>query len=188
MKTLTEKQGSVLLRIARAAIAKRLGLEWELPQTNEAVFTEASGTFVTLKLNDKLRGCIGNIEPVRSLLDGILGNAVNAAFQDYRFSPLSLEEFEEVIVSVSVLGPACKLTYADADDLLAKLRPGVDGVILRHGVRSATFLPQVWEQLTDAEQFLSHLCLKAGLTKEFWRSGEAEISVYQVQSFTEDQR
>lgn len=187
-KTLTEEQGSVLLEIARAAIGKRLGEEVAPPQQNDPALDEPGGTFVTLKLNNQLRGCIGNIEPVRSLREAVRENALHAAFQDYRFSPLSRQEFAEVEVSLSILTPASRLFYIDSQDLLSKLRPGVDGVILRHGVRSATFLPQVWEQLPQAEQFLSHLCLKAGLSKDFWREGEVEIHTYRVQSFTENER
>ncbi len=188
MRKLTEKQGSILLKIARAAIGKKLGEALSPPQENDPVLDEAGGTFVTLKIDNRLRGCIGNIEPVRSLRDGVRDNALNAAFEDYRFSPLSREEFDEVEISLSVLTPASRLSYTDSKDLLKKLRPGVDGVILRHGVRSATFLPQVWEQLPETEQFLSHLCQKAGLSKECWKGGEVEVYIYQVQSFTENEQ
>ncbi len=188
MKTLTEKQGSILLKTARAAIGKNLGEDLSPPQENDPALDEAGGTFVTLKINNQLRGCIGNIEPVVSLRDGVRENALNAAFQDYRFSPLSREEFDEIEISLSVLTPACRLSYNDSEYLLKNLCPGVDGVILRRGVRSATFLPQVWEQLPDPEQFLSHLCQKAALSKDCWKDGEVEIYTYQVQSFSENQK
>jgi AmmeMemoRadiSam system protein A len=93
---------------------------------------------------------------------------------------------EAVHIEVSVLSEPILLAYTDADDLLARLRPGIDGVIIKRGFASATFLPQVWDQLPQQEPFLSHLCLKAGLPADQWREGDLEVQVYQVQYFEED--
>ncbi len=112
-------------------------------------------------------------------------NALNAAFHDSRFSPLAREELEEIAIEVSILTEPVLLAYADGGDLLTKLRKGMDGVILRKGSQSATFLPQVWEQLPRTEDFLSHLCRKAWLPPDAWRRERLEVFVYQVQHFSE---
>ncbi len=186
MGTLSNENGRKLLSLARATIAGRLGKIYSLPKEMTPEFLEVRGTFVTLKKGTELRGCIGNIEPVRNIEDGIKSNAISAAFHDHRFSPLTIEELAKINISISILTEANELKYTDAQDLCAQLRPGIDGVILRQGRASATFLPQVWEQLPQAEQFLSHLCLKAGLSKDAWKDDLVEISVYQVQNFAEE--
>ena len=143
------------------------------------------GTFVTLTLNKQLRGCIGSLtsdEPIRT---GVGRNAINAAFHDPRFKPLNAADFEKVNIEVSILSEPQRLNYRDSDDLVAKLRPGVDGIIVRKDHASATFLPQVWEQLPETHDFLSHLCAKAGLAADAWRQTQLEISTYQVQHFSE---
>jgi len=143
------------------------------------------GTFVTLKSGSQLRGCIGSLAGREPLVDGVRTNALNAAFHDPRFRPLTAKELDQVSIEVSVLTTPQPLDYADAQDLVAKLRPHVDGVTIRKGFTGATFLPQVWDQLTDARTFLSHLCLKAGLAADTWRQGELEVETYQVQYFEE---
>ncbi|MDO8453276.1 MAG: AmmeMemoRadiSam system protein A, partial [Sulfurimonas sp.] len=118
--------------------------------------------FVTLNYDNQLRGCIGSIIPHRTLLDDVLHNAVSAAFGDPRFTPLSSRELGNLTLEVSVLSEPTILEYKDYDDLLKKVRPFVDGLILKHGSYQGTFLPQVWEQLPHPEQFLEHLSMKAG--------------------------
>lgn len=186
MSRLTSEQGRCLLRLARAAIENRLGGDALYPEAQGDQLLEQGGTFVTLKQSGRLRGCIGNITPTGTVWDSVRSNAVNAAFFDHRFEEISREDLSGVTISVSVLTPAEELIYSDADDLCARLRPHVDGVILKKGRASATFLPQVWEQLPAVDQFLCHLCQKAGLTKDAWRDGDVEIQVYQVQNFSED--
>ena len=112
-------------------------------------------------------------------------NAINAAFHDPRFPPLSERELEKVDIEVSILTEPQPLEYADGEDLLTKLRVNVDGVIIRKGHASATFLPQVWEQLPDPEDFLEHLCMKAGLSSNAWRNTKLDVLTYQVQYFEE---
>lgn len=189
MEKLTDEHGTKLLKLAHAAIKKRLkGKKVEISQFAEPLFQEKRGTFVTLKIKNQLRGCIGNIEPVKSIVEGINDNAENAAFNDHRFSPLSLEEFDSIQISISILTEAVALSHKGGRDLVAKLRPHKDGVILRKGGAGATFLPQVWQQLPDAAQFLSHLCQKAGLRKDCWIEDDVKILTYQVQSFEEGGR
>ena len=187
---LTEAQGQLLVRLARQTIARRLGRATEdvdlaAQAAKDPALQRRSGTFVTLKIDGRLRGCIGSLAAEEPIFEGVQRNALNAAFNDYRFAPLTAEELDQVTIEVSILTPPAPLAYRDADDLVGKLRPGVDGVILRQGARSATFLPQVWEQLPRPEAFLDHLCLKAGLRPEAWRRGEIQVSTYQVVYFEE---
>lgn len=186
---LTEEQGRLLLRLARETIAEKLGkkVERKNDTVNPALQAEC-GTFVTLKIKGQLRGCIGNLEPVGSIYEGICSNALNAAFQDYRFPELTAEELTLVHIDISILTRPQPLEYRDGADLVARLRPGVDGVILRLGRGVATFLPQVWEQLPLAEDFLTHLCRKAGLSETAWQDSHPEVETYQVQCFEEGKR
>lgn len=185
---LTEAQGEYLLLEARKTIQDRLSGKKEIPQKTKdlpTVFQERRGTFVTLTSRGNLRGCIGHIIPQESLIEGIRENAVNAAFRDPRFSPLTGDEWKNVHIEISILTEPKPLTYTDGKDLLNKLRPGIDGVIIKKGFHQSTFLPQVWDQLPDKKAFLNHLCLKAGLSGNAWKKGDLEVSTYQVQAFEE---
>lgn len=186
---ITKEEGTRLISLARETIEARLPGVEERPKAEGPFpekFTEKRGTFVTLTLDGGLRGCIGHIIPQQSIVDGVKENAVNAAFRDPRFPPLTAKEWDRVCVEVSVLTDPKPLPYDGAEDLLQKLRPGVDGVILRKGMHQATFLPQVWDQLPMKEDFLTHLCLKAGLDGDTWRREPLEVSTYQVQAFEEE--
>lgn len=142
---------------------------------------EKRACFVTLTIAGNLRGCIGHVEPVQPLYLDVIDNAVSAAFNDARFYPLKEEEFNKVDIEVSLLSVPQLLQFASADELLSKLRPNIDGVILRQGNYGATYLPQVWEQLPDKEQFLSSLCTKAGLSPNAWQRSNIEVMVYKVE-------
>ena len=185
---LTEDQGRFLLKVARQTIEQELfarkGEEAD-EKGLSAVFRTRRGTFVTLMEKGNLRGCIGHIIPQETLIEGVRENAINAAFRDPRFHPLRPDEWRDVKIEVSILTDPKPLSYADSQDLLEKLRPGIDGVIIKKGYRQATFLPQVWEQLPDQKEFLTHLCYKAGLEGDAWKSGQLEVSTYQVQAFEE---
>ncbi len=185
---LTEEEGQYLISVARKTIENNLFKckdEVSGEAASSAKMKEQRGTFVTLTIDGRLRGCIGHITPQESVLDGVKVNALNAAFRDPRFSPLSKKEWEKVEVEVSILTEPKPLAYSDGGDLLNKLRSGVDGVIIKKGFHQATFLPQVWEQLPDKNQFLAHLCMKAGLDSDAWRKEKLEVSLYQVQAFEE---
>ncbi|MBN1276237.1 MAG: AmmeMemoRadiSam system protein A [Deltaproteobacteria bacterium] len=186
-KDLSEEQGKYLLSVARKTIEQELfgRKAQEQPDDLPSVFRERRGTFATLTIDGSLRGCIGHIIPQESLIDGIRVNAINAAFRDPRFPAMSKKDWERVKIEISILTDPEPLSYSDANDLLAKLRPGIDGVILGKGFHQATFLPQVWEQLPGKEDFLTHLCLKAGLKGDAWMNGDIEVSTYQVQAFEE---
>lgn len=185
---LTEEEGKYLLNVARKIIDQALSGK-EGPEKGgtdlPALFDEQRGTFVTLTIGKNLRGCIGHIIPQEALIEGIRINAINAAFKDPRFRPLGKNEWKRVKIEISILTEPKPLSYSDADDLLKKLRPGIDGVIVKKGYHQSTFLPQVWEQLPQKEEFLNHLCLKAGLDGDEWKKGRIEVSTYQVQAFEE---
>lgn len=190
---LTVEQGANLLSLARQTLSGHFG-EAAAPADDQHLkmrladpaFQACCGTFVTLKMDNQLRGCIGNLSATAPIVSGVRDHALNAAFHDPRFSPLRKRELDQVHIEVSVLSEPAPLAYTDADDLLSSLRPGTDGVIIKKGLASATFLPQVWEQLPQPESFLSHLCMKAGLPADEWREGDLMVLVYQVQYFEED--
>lgn len=191
VNTISEAGGKALLRLARKTISEKFSkrLTKEVNPDPELDLPELKvkrGTFVTLMINKNLRGCIGSLTASESIIESVRHNAVHAAFDDQRFDPLTERELPLLTVEVSILTDPELLAFKDADDLLNKLRPGKDGVILRKSGRSATFLPQVWEQLPEKKVFLSHLCTKAGLPKNAWQEPGLEILVYQVQYFEEE--
>ncbi len=188
----SQKQGEILVKLARKTILENLGKKMasdHARQLSDALkdscFNERRGTFVTLKIDGRLRGCIGSLTSNESILTGIRRNALNAAFRDLRFPPLTTDEFKHVDIEISILTEPQLLEYTDYSDLLSKLRVNVDGVIIRKGRAVATFLPQVWKQLPEPEIFLSHLCSKAGLPKNAWQNTKLEVLTYQVQYFEE---
>ena len=158
--------GPILLGLARSAIAARGAVA--APQNAPAWLGEPAATFVTLTQAGRLRGCIGSIHPSRTLRDDVVHNACAAAFHDPRFPPLSAQDVPRVRIEVSLLSATEPLPASTREELIEHIRPGVDGLILAwHGHRG-TFLPQVWEQLPDAQDFLEHLLHKAGLPVTFW--------------------
>ena len=153
--------GRTLLALARAAIGAALGCN-AAPVVGDALWLKiARATFVTLKLEDNLRGCIGSLEARRPLGEDVVANARAAALQDPRFAPLTRDEFDAIDIEVSLLSVPRRVLFEDHADLMRQLRPGEDGIILECDGRRATFLPQVWETLPDPEQFLAHLKQKA---------------------------
>jgi len=175
--------GAALLTLARAAIGGEFGVAVPAPATHQAL-AEAGATFVTLRREGDLRGCIGSVEAWRPLGVDVRANAIAAAFRDPRFAPLSLHEFAAISIEVSLLTRSEPLPAADEVDALARLRPGVDGVILECGRHRATFLPQVWDQLPDPREFLAELKRKAGLPKDYW-SAKLTLARYAVAKFDE---
>jgi AmmeMemoRadiSam system protein A len=179
-----QARGRLLIALARAAITAEFGEPWPaLPRP--AWLDESAATFVTLTLHGQLRGCIGSLEAHRSLYDDVTQNARAAAFRDPRFPPLAADELPAVRIEVSVLTAPQPFPFSSEADALRRLRPGIDGVILQHGRRRATFLPQVWEQLPEPHEFLAHLKLKAGLPADF-RADDMRLAVYQVEKFRAD--
>ena len=175
--------GRVLLGIARSAIGSQLGLDGS-PSWNHAALAPPAATFVTLKQAGELRGCIGSLEPRRALGVDVRENAIAAAFRDPRFPPLTAREFETTSVEVSLLTRDEPVAARDENELIAKLRPGVDGVVVEHGANRATFLPQVWATIPDPREFLRALKRKAGLPEDFW-SPQLNVSRYTVTKWAE---
>jgi AmmeMemoRadiSam system protein A len=134
-----------------------------------------------------LRGCIGTLEAYQPLVQDVCEHAVAAAFHDYRFSPLKKNELSSIEIEISYLTPSVPLIYSDSADLLRQLNPDVDGVVLSDGFHRATYLPQVWEQLPDKREFLSHLCLKMGLSSSAWLEKRLQVDIYKVIHFSENE-
>ena len=175
---LSEEQGQALVRLARQQIAHHLGKDagarkaTRVDVLEDAALQRKQGVFVTLHKNQQLRGCIGSLTATEAIVDGIRKNALHAAFQDYRFPALTSAELPDLHIEISILTEPEPLDYTGPEDLVRLLRPGIDGVILKGaGGEQATFLPQVWQQLPLTDQFLGHLCRKAGLPESAWRSG-----------------
>ena len=187
MDMLSEADKTFLLKLARSTITAELkkGEAINLPDPLPPILRQKRGCFVTLHKKGVLRGCVGTIEPVNSLADGIVENAINAAFRDPRFPPLAPEEIDAVDLEISLLTVPEILEFRNSDELLEKLKPGVHGVILSKGWHRATFLPQVWDQLPDKKSFLQHLCRKAGMTKDCWTDPDVEIQIYTAEHFSE---
>ncbi len=178
----------VYVHIAREAIRSHLegsSLDKTPFLSASNLLAEKGAAFVTLTLHGRLRGCIGSLIAHRPLIDDVIANAQGAAFRDPRFPPLSSDEFEEVEVEVSILTPPQPLSYRDTAELKTMIRPGIDGVIIRHGNYQATFLPQVWEELSDFDTFFTHLGMKAGIGSDPL-SYHPEVYLYQVEKFSEE--
>ena len=177
------ERGQTLLPIARASIARALGRELAASE-GAPWLLDPGACFVTLTQQGELRGCIGSLQAHRPLLVDVKANAVAAAFRDPRFSPLAVDELEHTEIEISLLSPMQALTFAGEAEALAQLRPGIDGVVFEFGARRSTFLPQVWEQLTDTQEFMAHLKRKAGLPAGFW-AAEVRLQRYTVSKWKE---
>jgi AmmeMemoRadiSam system protein A len=185
---LTTEEKQTLLHLARQAL--ELGVRGQkLPPLDLGSMPprlrEQGASFVTLTVHGNLRGCIGALEPYQPLADDVREHAISAALQDYRFSRVSPEELSQIEVEVSRLTIPVLLEYNSPEDLLSKLRPEIDGVLLRDDVRRATFLPQVWEKIPDPAEFLDNLCYKMGAPPDLWRKKHLDVSIYQVEEFHE---
>ena len=139
-------------------------------------------SFVTLTINTQLRGCIGMLEPVRPLVQDVASNACSAALHDRRFSPLREDELGSIDIHISILEPAEELPCDSEQDLVDKLVAGKDGLILTDGVRKATFLPSVWESISDKAEFVRQLKRKAGMPDNYWDAAMS-VSTYRVQEW-----
>ena len=186
---LTLEEQQTLLRLAREAMTQRVKGE-KLSRLELSALPgrlrEEGASFVTLTIRGELRGCIGALEAYEPLAQDVRDHAVAAALEDPRFPPVEERELGAIQIEVSRLTRPLPLSYKGADDLVSKLKPGVDGVILRDGFgRRATFLPQVWEKIPNTAEFLNHLCQKMGLSENAWRTKHLEALTYQVEEFRE---
>lgn len=188
-------RGPILIGLADRAIRAGLGLPILLTRTDDPARTddrpawldERGAAFVTLHVpgpggRPALRGCIGTLDAYRSLRQDVEANARAAAFRDPRFPPLTAPELLDLEIEVSVLSEPEPVPFASRADLVTRLRPGLDGLILEYGGRRGTYLPQVWEQLPDPADFLACLVRKAGLPQGFW-SDDVKIWRYGVTAY-----
>ncbi|MCU7918820.1 MAG: AmmeMemoRadiSam system protein A [Candidatus Thiodiazotropha sp. (ex Epidulcina cf. delphinae)] len=183
---LSEIHRNALLEIARRSIEHGLEQGAPLPVAAgdyPAELQALRASFVTLMREDSLRGCIGHLEAQMPLLEDVAENAYSAAFRDPRFPPLSSAERKGLEIHISVLTPAEPLTFGSEEELIRKIRPSVDGLILVEGAHRGTFLPSVWESLPDTRSFLRHLKQKAGLPSDYW-SESLEVHRYETESFS----
>jgi AmmeMemoRadiSam system protein A len=185
---LLEDEKKLLLKIARQALTQAVNhLPFEpisLDGLTENLKLDGA-SFVTLTEGGELRGCVGALEPYQSLIEDVIEHAVAAGLDDPRFPSVRSEELPYIQIEISRLTLPQPVQYTQPEDLAILLRPNVDGLILRDGFRRATFLPQVWEKLPDAEDFLNHLCRKMGAPADLWRRRVLQALVYQVEEFHE---
>jgi AmmeMemoRadiSam system protein A len=185
MTTLPSDAGPILTRIARTAIAHKLGRDDTMEPHGEPWLFAPGAAFVTLTVGDGvLRGCIGSLQAHRPLVEDVQANALAAAFRDPRFMPVEDKDFDVVHIEVSVLSEPEPMSFTSEADALAQLRPGIDGVIFQAGSAQATFLPQVWEELSDPKEFMQHLRRKARVGYNYW-GPDVKLWRYQVAAFNE---
>ena len=180
----TDRQ--LLLATARTSIEHGLEHGGPLPVDVDA-YDEAlrsfEATFVTLRKAGDLRGCMGSSSPVRALIEDVAHNAFSAGFRDPRFSPLIRDDLTDLEIQISVLSNVEPMSFTSQDDLLAQVRPGLDGLLLQEERHRGMLLPSVWETLPAPEVFLRELKLKAGLTADYW-SESIRVSRYTTESFS----
>lgn len=186
---LSPNERQLLLKEARQALASGVSgnsLEPLNLETYPLNLRQLGVAFVTLTIDGQLRGCVGALDATRPLIEDVREHALAAALKDYRFSPVKPVELQDISIEISRLTTPVPLDYDNPDDLIAKLRPGIDGVVLKDGLRRATFLPQVWEKLPSTVTFLEHLCQKMGVSPDLWRHQKLNVLIYQVEEFHED--
>jgi len=181
--TADEKEKMKLIAIHSIAHGLEFQEPLKVPTQDLPVMLQRHGAaFVTLTIRGKLRGCIGELEARRPLAESVAQNAYNAAFEDPRFPSLTDEEMENLMIHISVLSHPEPMTFTSEEDLLSQIKPGVDGLILEAGYHKGTFLPSVWENVEDKEEFWRELKIKAGLPPDFW-SDEVKVSRYHTEEF-----
>ena len=171
---------AALLRVADASIQHGLAHQRPLavdPGDFSPALRQPLAAFVTLTLDDDLRGCVGTLEPVSPLIVTTANYAFAAAFSDSRFPPVTRAEADRLAVRVSILSPLEPLRFANQEELVRQIRPGVDGLLLEDGAYRGTLLPSVWDDLPEPEEFWSRLKLKAGLSRHYW-SNTLRVSRY----------
>jgi AmmeMemoRadiSam system protein A len=186
---LAPREKEFLLKLARQVLEAYLENRPipKLDQQNLApVLLEKRGCFVTLEKNHQLRGCIGYLQPRKALVEAVVENAINAAVRDHRFPRVTREELDLLSIEISVLTVPRLMAYKTPDDLLTKLIPERDGIILKSPYHQSTYLPQVWKQIPKKEDFLSRLCLKGGAEADCWKDPSTEIYCYQAQVYKEE--
>lgn len=179
--------GTQLLGLARSSIEFGLVHGEPLPVESNRfgqALAEPAATFTTLRLDKELRGCCGSLEASRPLAVDVAHSAFRAAFRDSRFEPVDEDELDAIRLEISVLSPLEPLPATDEAELLSRLTPGTDGLVIIEGARRATFLPAVWESVPDARRFVAALKTKCGLPDDYW-SDRLEFRRYRTRSYAE---
>ena len=179
---LSDSDGVFLVKTARMAVTEFLsnGKRMKLESEREKKFSFNAGVFVTLNNADGLRGCIGFPMPDKKLSHGIIDAAIAAATEDPRFSPVKINELNEIMFEVTVLTPPVEITVTDPMEYLEKIKVGRDGLIIRNSFSSGLLLPQVpVEYGWNVEEFLQHTCEKAGLEKDTWKNEKVKIEKFE---------
>lgn len=183
---LLPEQGQTLVRLARHALATRIGKEkTEPPPPPDPRLQEKGATFVTLTVGGALRGCIGTPEAHLPLERDVRENAFRAATMDPRFPPVKAGELGRVKIEVSVLTPP-RLLDCRPEERPQRVRPGTDGLLFTSGFNRGLLLPQVWAKIPEPKEFLGMLCRKARLPSDAWRRPDSELYTFQVQAFHEE--
>ncbi|MEA3343436.1 MAG: AmmeMemoRadiSam system protein A [archaeon] len=188
MDRLTKDQGEFLIKEARKHLESYLEGTDRKISGNSAWLNEKCGIFVTLHTYPKndLRGCIGFTEPIYSLRKAITEASASAAVYDPRFPRVTRDELDNLIIEISILTAPTLIPHATAKELLEKITPKKDGLVLKNGTDQGLFLPQVWEELPKKTEFLENLCCKAGIfDKDAWQYKDTKIYKFQVQIFRE---
>ena len=189
-KSIPIGHGKMLLQVAREAIYSKLSDQPapEIELDGFPVELRGNGaSFVTLTIDGALRGCVGTIQATDPLVIDVQQRAIAAAFHDPRFPPLTADEYSRIKIEVSCLTSPEKLDYETPDELVKRIRPGIDGEIFNHNFRRAIFLPHVWDQLPEPDLFFGRLCQKMGLDPQLWKEIPIEVEVYQAEKFSEEE-
>ena len=188
-KQITESDGEILVKTARKVVTEYLTThkKLKLDDNIQTAYSYESGVFVTINDPSGLRGCIGNLLPDKKLFNALTDAAISAATEDPRFPPVKLSEIDKIIFEVSVLTPPIEIQVEDPLDYPKKIKVGKDGLIIKAGFNSGLLLPQVpIEYGWTEEQFLSHTCEKAGLSRDFWKNKEAQVLKFEGIVFKEE--
>jgi AmmeMemoRadiSam system protein A/AmmeMemoRadiSam system protein B len=190
---LGKEEGEVLLDLARKAVetevkdGRALTIGTDLLERYPRLSTPR-GAFVTLRENGELRGCIGSLAPTVPLARDVVDNAINAAIHDSRFSPVKPEELPRIHIDISVLDTPRPLTGVTGEALVKYLGEKKPGLVIGYKGRRSTFLPSVWEEVTEPLAFLGHLCRKQGSPEGCWREPEAKFETYGSQFLEEPKK
>jgi len=186
---LSDSDGVVLVKTARRAVTGFLsnGNRIKLEPDLEEKFSFNSGVFVTLNNPDGLRGCIGFPMPEKKLSHAIVDGAIAAATEDPRFPSVKTNELNDIVFEVTVLTPPIEIDVYDPMEYLEKIKVGRDGLIIRHSFSSGLLLPQVpVEYGWNTEEFLQHICEKAGLARDTWKNESVKIEKFEGIIFKEE--
>jgi len=178
LRGFSDLDGNELVKMARKAVIELLRNNSKINDSEfNSKFDFTSGVFVTINKQNSLRGCIGFPISVKRLSEGLIDPAIAAAAQDSRFSPINIDELDQIVFEVTVLTSPIEINVEDHMDYLSIIKIGRDGLIVENGYTSGLLLPQVpTEYGWNIEEFLYHTCEKAGLYKEAWKDRTTKVS------------